>query len=91
MPNILLLSGDGIGPEIMHEASCVLDRVNDRYSLGLTMETRLIGGAAIDATGEPLPAETLTQAKQSEAVILGAVGVLSGTRCRWTNVLKRGC
>ena len=74
MPNILLLSGDGIGPEIMHEASRVLDRVNDRYSLGLTMETRLIGGAAIDATGEPLPAETLTQAKQSEAVILGAVG-----------------
>ena len=58
----------------MHEASRVLDRVNDRYSLGLTMETRLIGGAAIDATGEPLPAETLTQAKQSEAVILGAVG-----------------
>jgi 3-isopropylmalate dehydrogenase len=38
------------------------------------METRLIGGAAIDATGEPLPADTLTQAKQSEAVILGAVG-----------------
>ena len=74
MPNILLLSGDGIGPEIMHEASRVLDRVNDRYSLGLTMDTRLIGGAAIDATGEPLPAETLTQAKQSEAVILGAVG-----------------
>jgi 3-isopropylmalate dehydrogenase len=74
MPNILLLSGDGIGPEIMHEASCVLDRVNDRYSLGLTMETRLIGGTAIDATGEPLPAETLAEAKQSEAVILGAVG-----------------
>ena len=74
MPNILLLSGDGIGPEIMHEASRVLDRVNDRYSLGLTMETRLIGGAAIDATGEPLPAETLAEAKQSEAVILGAVG-----------------
>ena len=74
MPNILLLSGDGIGPEIMHEASRVLDRVNDRYSLGLMMETRLIGGAAIDATGEPLPAETLAKAKQSEAVILGAVG-----------------
>ena len=74
MPNILLLPGDGIGPEIVHEASRVLDRVNDRYSLGLTMETRLIGGAAIDATGEPLPAETLAEAKQSEAVILGAVG-----------------
>ena len=51
MPNIVLLSGDGIGPEIMHEAGRVLDRVNDQYSLGLTMETRLIGGAAIDATG----------------------------------------
>ena len=58
----------------MREAGRVLDRVNDRYSLGLKMETHLIGGAAIDATGEPLPAETLTQAKQSEAVILGAVG-----------------
>ena len=74
MPNILLLSGDGIGPEIMHEASRVLDRVNDRFSLGLTVETRLIGGAAIDATGEPLPVETLAEAKQSDAVILGAVG-----------------
>jgi len=74
MPNILLLSGDGIGPEIMHEASRVLDRVNDLFSLGLTMETRLIGGAAIDATGEPLPIETLAEAKQSDAVILGAVG-----------------
>ena len=58
----------------MREAGRVLDRVNDRYSLGLKMETHLIGGAAIDATGEPLPAETLAEAKQSEAVILGAVG-----------------
>ncbi len=58
----------------MREAGRVLDRVNDRYSLGLKIETHLIGGAAIDATGEPLPAETLAEAKQSEAVILGAVG-----------------
>ena len=58
----------------MHEASRVLDRVNDRFSLGLTVETRLIGGAAIDATGEPLPVETLAEAKQSDAVLLGAVG-----------------
>ena len=58
----------------MHEAGRVLDRVNDRYSLGLKMETHLIGGAAIDATGEPLPAQTLAEAKQAEAVILGAVG-----------------
>ena len=58
----------------MREAGRVLDRVNDRYSLGLKIETHLIGGAAIDATGEPLPAQTLAEAKQAEAVILGAVG-----------------
>ena len=74
MPNIVLLSGDGIGPEIMAEASRVLDRVNVQFSLGLNTEDCLIGGAAIDATGEPLPDETLAKAKQSDAVLLGAVG-----------------
>ena len=74
MPNIVLLSGDGIGPEIMAEASRVLDRVNVQFSLGLNTEHGLIGGAAIDATGEPLPDETLAKAKQSDAVLLGAVG-----------------
>ncbi len=74
MPNIVLLSGDGIGPEIMAEASRVLDRVNVQFSLGLNTEHCLIGGAAIDATGEPLPDETLVKAKQSDAVLLGAVG-----------------
>lgn len=74
MPNIVLLSGDGIGPEIMAEASRVLDRVNVQFSLGLNTEHCLIGGAAIDATGEPLPDETLAKAKKSDAVLLGAVG-----------------
>ena len=74
MPNIVLLSGDGIGPEIMAEASRVLDRVNVQFSLGLNTEHCLIGGAAIDATDEPLPDETLAKAKQSDAVLLGAVG-----------------
>ena len=74
MPNIVLLSGDGIGPEIMAEASRVLDRVNVQFSLGLNTEHCLIGGAAIDATGEPLPDETLAKAKLSDAVLLGAVG-----------------
>lgn len=74
MPNIVLLSGDGIGPEIMSEAGRVLDRVNVQFSLGLNTEYCLIGGAAIDATGEPLPDETLAKAKQSDAVLLGAVG-----------------
>lgn len=74
MPNIVLLAGDGIGPEIMAEAARVLDRVNVQFSLGLNTEHCLIGGAAIDATGEPPPDETLAKAKLSDAVLLGAVG-----------------
>ena len=74
MPKIVLLSGDGIGPEIMAEAERVLDRVNQQHALGITTECCLIGGAAIDSTSEPLPNETLTQAKNAEAVLLGAVG-----------------
>ncbi len=74
MPNIVLLAGDGIGPEIMAEAARVLDRVNVQFSLGLNTEHCLIGGAAIDAAGEPLPDETLAKAKLSDAVLLGAVG-----------------
>ena len=73
-PIIPFIEGDGIGPEIMAEASRVLDRVNVQFSLGLNTEHCLIGGAAIDATGEPLPDETLAKAKQSDAVLLGAVG-----------------
>ena len=74
MPNIILLGGDGIGPEIMAEASRVLNRVNDRFSLGLRVEECLIGGAAIDATGEPLPEETLSKARNADAILLAAVG-----------------
>ena len=74
MPNIILLSGDGIGPEIMAEAERVLDRVNQQHALGITTERCLIGGAAIDSTSEPLPNATLTKANNAEAVLLGAVG-----------------
>ena len=74
MSNIVLLAGDGIGPEIMAEAGRVLDRVNDQFSLGIQTESCLIGGAAIDAAGEPLPNETLEKANSAEAVLLGAVG-----------------
>ena len=73
MPNIILLSGDGIGPEIMAEAGRVLDRVNERHALGISTENCLIGGAAIDATGEPLPDETHTKAKNADSVLFGAV------------------
>lgn len=74
MPNIVLLPGDGIGPEIVHEAAQVLEVVNDRFKLGLNVDTHLIGGAAIDAHGTPLPESTLTAAQASDAVLLGAVG-----------------
>ncbi|WP_305857798.1 3-isopropylmalate dehydrogenase [Balneatrix alpica] len=71
---ILILPGDGIGPEIMAEAVKVLEVVNQRFDLNLSLEQALVGGAAIDATGVPLPEETLAQAKAADAVLLGAVG-----------------
>lgn len=71
---VLLLPGDGIGPEIVAEAEKVLDRVNEKFDLGLDFESGLVGGAAIDATGEPLPEETLERARKVDAILLGAVG-----------------
>ncbi|WP_298977759.1 3-isopropylmalate dehydrogenase [uncultured Psychrobacter sp.] len=74
MATILTLAGDGIGPEIMTQAINVLKAANDKFDLGFTLESGLLGGAAIDATGEPLPEETLRQARAADAVLLGAVG-----------------
>ena len=72
--NILILPGDGIGPEIVTEARKVLDVVNDRFQLGLSFDEALIGGCAIDATGVPFPDETLAKAQAADAILLGAVG-----------------
>ncbi|GAA0785742.1 3-isopropylmalate dehydrogenase [Marinobacterium sediminicola] len=72
--NVLVLPGDGIGPEIVTEARKVLDLVNARHGLGLEISEALVGGAAIDATGVPLPEETLAAAKAADAILLGAVG-----------------
>jgi 3-isopropylmalate dehydrogenase len=71
---VLILPGDGIGQEIVAEAVKVLDALRDKYGLALETEQALVGGAAIDATGGPLPEETLALAKASDAVLLGAVG-----------------
>jgi len=71
---ILLLPGDGIGPEVVAEARRVLGRAGERFGLDLTFEEGLIGGAALDATGSPLPEETLERARSCRAVLLGAVG-----------------
>lgn len=71
---ILILPGDGIGPEIVTEAVKVLAALRDRYGLDIAMDEALIGGAAIDATGGPLPDATLEIAKEADAILLGAVG-----------------
>jgi 3-isopropylmalate dehydrogenase len=74
MPKIAVLPGDGIGVEIVPEAIKVLDKIGAKYGLSFEYEEGLIGGAAIDATGEPLPEKTVELCKRSEAVLLGAVG-----------------
>ena len=71
---ILVLPGDGIGPEIVAEAVRVLEFLRDEAGLALELEHALIGGTAFDATGSPLPAETLQAARAADAVLLGAVG-----------------
>ena len=71
---ITLLPGDGIGPEIMAVAVDVLKAVGRQMDLNFEFEEALIGGAAIDATGEPLPQATLDTCKGSDAVLLAAIG-----------------
>ncbi len=71
---ILILPGDGIGPEIMREARRVLELVNDKYALDLQLDEALVGGAAIDATGSALPDDTFAKAEAADAILLGAVG-----------------
>ncbi len=72
--SIAVIRGDGIGPEIVEQALNVLDALERRYGHSFSISEVLMGGAAIDETGEPLPAETLTVCKASDAVLLGAVG-----------------
>lgn len=71
---ITLLPGDGIGPEIINVAVDVLKVVGKQFDLQFEFQQALMGGAAIDATGEPLPADTLEMCRNSDAVLLAAVG-----------------
>ncbi len=71
---IAVLAGDGIGGEVTAEAQRSLAAVAERFGHGFEFLPALIGGAAIDATGEPLPAATLALAQRADAVLLGAVG-----------------
>lgn len=71
---ITLLKGDGIGPEIVNQAVKVLDCAAEKFRFGVTYDEALLGGCAIDATGVPLPDETVAKCKASDSVLLGAVG-----------------
>jgi len=71
---ITVLEGDGIGPEVTTAAKAVVDAVASQYDLSLAYDHQLIGGIAIDETGDPLPQETVTSCKGSAGVLLGAVG-----------------
>ncbi len=71
---ITLLPGDGIGPEITAVAKDVLNAVGSQLDLQFEFSEALLGGAAIDATGNPLPHETLEKCKNSDAVLLAAIG-----------------
>jgi 3-isopropylmalate dehydrogenase len=71
---ILILPGDHIGPEITTEAERVLAAVAQRFDLDIAVDHALIGGAALDAEGVPLPEATLAAARAADAILLGAVG-----------------
>ncbi|MBL3581464.1 3-isopropylmalate dehydrogenase [Oleidesulfovibrio alaskensis] len=78
---ICLLAGDGIGPEIMEQGVRVLETVAGKFGHDMEFTDALIGGAAIDETGDPLPQETVEACKAAHAVLLGAVG-----GPRWDNL-----
>ncbi len=71
---ITLLPGDGIGPEVTESAQQVLEAVAAKYDHDFNFDTQLIGGAAIDASGDPLPAATIASCESADAIFLGAVG-----------------
>lgn len=71
---LILLPGDGIGPEVVREAERVLQAVANRFGHRFSCRQHLLGGCAIDACGAPLPDETLAACRQADAILLGAVG-----------------
>ena len=72
--NIATIPGDGIGPDIIEQTVLVLNKIGEKFGHTFNFTEVLAGGAAIDATGEPLPQETIDICKKSDSVLLGAVG-----------------
>ena len=81
--NILMLPGDGIGPEVMAEVKKVIDWSNDKRGTGFKVEEDLVGGACFDAHGSAVTDETMDKAQAADAVLLGAVG-----GPKWDNVAR---
>ncbi|MGR3572991.1 3-isopropylmalate dehydrogenase [Brevirhabdus sp.] len=73
-PTLLILAGDGIGPEVMDEVKRIIAWFGDKRDLRFDVEEDLVGGAAYDATGTPLTDATMAKAQAADAVLLGAVG-----------------
>jgi 3-isopropylmalate dehydrogenase len=84
MTRIIILPGDGIGPEVTREAIACLEMLSDHFDLGFRFEEHDFGGAAIDACGDPLPETTLRACRNADAVFLGAVG-----GPKWDKAAKR--
>lgn len=72
--NLLILAGDGIGPEVMTQVKKLIGWINQNAGITISTQDGLIGGASIDAHGEPLTDATLELARKSDAILLGAVG-----------------
>ena len=71
---IVVLPGDGIGPEVIAQALKLFPVIEQKEKVSFSLEEGLIGAIAIDQTGNPLPDETIEKCKNSDAVLLGAVG-----------------
>jgi len=74
MNRILILPGDGIGPEIVAEATNLLSRLQEGFGLEVALDEGVVGGVAYEASGSPLPDATLSQAIEADAILLGSVG-----------------
>jgi 3-isopropylmalate dehydrogenase len=72
--NVLILPGDGIGPEIVTEAVKVLEAAKEKFNLDIALDNALVGGSAYDEFGTPLPEVTMQKAEKADAILLGAVG-----------------
>lgn len=88
--NILLIPGDGIGPEVVAQAEKIINFFSKNSDKKFNTDNALLGGIAYDKTGTPFPAETLEKAKQSDAILLGAVGGLKWESLEYKHRPERG-